>query len=43
MEKQSLAVKDIFAEYVGKPELEIILIKLKGEINQNILQLTKKV
>jgi hypothetical protein len=27
MEKQSLAAKDIFAEYAGKPELGIMFIE----------------
>jgi insertion element IS1 protein InsB len=42
MERQSLVIKDIFAEHAGKLELKIMHLAYKGDINQNIIQLTKE-
>ena len=43
MERQSLAIKDIFAEKCGKSRVEnYTYLAYKKEINQNIIQLTKE-
>jgi hypothetical protein len=42
MERQSLAIKDIYAEHAEKPVENYTYLAYKEEVYQNIIQLTKE-